>query len=268
MGQIVTLNGRWLDLDYKPALQVNTKRDYTPVEINGRMVHGVNINGYDYPPANPSSVLYTPGLPGQGSTIWDMSKEGNDGTLVGATWVRLASGLWVVYFDGLDDSVDYGAGIGDAATEFWASTWFCLDTDFPSGSHMNLWNKRLDGDNALWVTLNNANGQVVLYQRDSGNWKVTLGSGVGYASWTAGIWYNIFVSKSTTNGARLRVNGDVARTSADTTAVPNGGNIKAGEYGTGEDLTAKLALLQIGLTGLSSSEEVGFYQRERHLLGV
>jgi len=108
MGQIVTLNGRPNDLDWRPSLKVGTRQDRTPVEINGKTVHGVNINGYDYPPCEPECVLYLPGLPGYGSKIWDRSVSGNHGTIVGATWVKLASGQWSNYFDGLNDRIELG----------------------------------------------------------------------------------------------------------------------------------------------------------------
>lgn len=134
MGQIVTLNGRWHDLDYEPSLKVNTQQDFIPVEINGKMVHGVNINGYDYPPAESNCVLYLPGLPGQGATIWDRSKEGNDGTIYGATWKRLPSGLWYLDFDGINDTV-----VVSAATTF--------ENIFDGGGTLAVWVKpRSDGE--------------------------------------------------------------------------------------------------------------------------
>ncbi len=105
MGQIVTLNGRPLESEVEPYLQVGTPpRWQTPIVLNGRMVHDVTINGYDYPPAPSDSVLYYPGLPGQRATIWNRCKPGatNDGTITGAIWRRLPSGLWYLGFDGDD----------------------------------------------------------------------------------------------------------------------------------------------------------------------
>lgn len=51
------------------------------------------------------AVLYLPGLPGVGSTITDYSGQGNDGTIVGATWKTLGSGLPYLDFDADDDKV-------------------------------------------------------------------------------------------------------------------------------------------------------------------
>lgn len=125
MTQIVTLNGRLHDLDYKPSLEHGSKpMRTTPVILNGQMVHGVNINGYDYPPCPSGVVLYLPGLPGYGSTIWDRSNQNNHGTITGATWVRNSKGLWYLDFDGSDDTIEItdasSLGItGAQSVEFW-----------------------------------------------------------------------------------------------------------------------------------------------------
>ncbi len=73
----------------------------------------------------PGCVLYLPGLPGGGSKIYDRSPYGNVGTITGATWRRLPSGLWYLDFDGTDDYVNCGThsslDITDAITiKLWA----------------------------------------------------------------------------------------------------------------------------------------------------
>uniref|UniRef100_A0A6M3KMJ4 Uncharacterized protein n=1 Tax=viral metagenome TaxID=1070528 RepID=A0A6M3KMJ4_9ZZZZ len=62
------------------------------------------------PPAPANSVLYLTGYPPLGSTIYDRSGQDNDGTITGATWVRLPSGLYGISYDGTDDLVDCGTG--------------------------------------------------------------------------------------------------------------------------------------------------------------
>ena len=57
------------------------------------------------PFCEPGSVLYLPGHPGTGASIFDFSGQGNTGTIYGATWTRLPSGLWCLSFDGVDDYV-------------------------------------------------------------------------------------------------------------------------------------------------------------------
>ncbi len=70
-------------------------------------------------------VLDLPGLPGAGNKIYDRSPYGNHGTITGAVWKRLPSGLWVLNFDGSDDRVDCGddpslsPGLGDWSISVW-----------------------------------------------------------------------------------------------------------------------------------------------------
>lgn len=61
-----------------------------------------------FSPPELGCVLCLPGLPGGGSKICDRSPYGNHGTITGATWVRLPSGLWCLSFDGTDDYVATG----------------------------------------------------------------------------------------------------------------------------------------------------------------
>lgn len=53
-------------------------------------------------------VLSLTGRPFVGDRILDNSPYGNHGTITGATWARLPSGLWVNNFDGTDDKIDCG----------------------------------------------------------------------------------------------------------------------------------------------------------------
>ena len=53
-------------------------------------------------------VFYLPGLPGGGSKIYDRSPYGHVCAIMGAHWVWLPSGLWVLSFDGQDDNVNCG----------------------------------------------------------------------------------------------------------------------------------------------------------------
>ena len=79
-------------------------------------------------PAN--CVLSLPGLPEGRSQdrIPDLSGQGNNGTITGATWVREPSGLWVLSFDG-DDYVDIGSGTSlETFTQKTVLIWVKFDT--------------------------------------------------------------------------------------------------------------------------------------------
>ena len=59
-----------------------------------------------------TSPKYSPNT----SYIFDKSRYNNHGTISGATWTRLPSGLRVLDFDGVDDEVDCGNGASLAPT--------------------------------------------------------------------------------------------------------------------------------------------------------
>ncbi len=59
-----------------------------------------------YSPPDPGCVLYQPSLPGGSNRIHDRSPYGNHGTITGAVWTRVPSGLWFLSFDGVDDLVE------------------------------------------------------------------------------------------------------------------------------------------------------------------
>jgi hypothetical protein len=62
-------------------------------------------------------VLALTGLPGGNGKIYDRSPYGNHGTITGAIWKKLPSGLWCLSFDGNDDYIDCGSGASLAFDE-------------------------------------------------------------------------------------------------------------------------------------------------------
>lgn len=69
----------------------------------------LDVDELVFNPPELGCALYLPGPSGGGSKIYDRSPYGNAGTITGATWTRLPSGLWVLSFDGNDDYVDFGS---------------------------------------------------------------------------------------------------------------------------------------------------------------
>lgn len=71
-----------------------------------------------YPGGNvpsPGCTCYLPMLAGSGQTVYDTSKEGNDWTLTGGSWLTQASGWddrigYAVSLDGVDDYLSIGSG--------------------------------------------------------------------------------------------------------------------------------------------------------------
>ncbi len=68
---------------------------------------------------------------GEGSVAHDSSGEGNDGTISGATWTEGRYG-GALSFDGVDDHVDLGGGIGQSFTEITVMAW--VKTSMPTAS--------------------------------------------------------------------------------------------------------------------------------------
>jgi len=62
-------------------------------------------------------VLYLPFKEGSGSTAYDYSGEGNDGTISGATYKKIVDGGYALDFDGNNDYVNLGSSIGISGSD-------------------------------------------------------------------------------------------------------------------------------------------------------
>jgi hypothetical protein len=94
------------------------------------------MNLLKYPEVYASRSLWSP-RPGDGCVLWlpgqddpqsatirDRSGYNNHGTLTGATWARLPTGLWVLSFDGVDDIVTVNSSTSiNGVTAFTIMTW-------------------------------------------------------------------------------------------------------------------------------------------------
>jgi len=81
-----------------------------------------------FDPPRSGCVLSLTGLPGGDGKIYDRSPYGNIGTVTGATWVMLPSGIWCLSFDGSDDYVDCGNGASlRGLTKLTAMVWIYSD---------------------------------------------------------------------------------------------------------------------------------------------
>lgn len=280
MGRIVTLNGRPHDLDYEPSVaHGSSPMRRAPVIINGRMVHGVDINGYDYPPADSGSVLYMPGLPGYGSTIWDRAPHSNHGTITGATWVRLPSGVYVLSFDG-DDYINIDTVVADLATNTAGTLagWFKVTDATPATIQRLLHFGDTNANERLSLAIRSHDGFLSCDCIDANVTKWTLVSNAAVAS------NDTFVHLALThNGTApvIYVNGvAVAQTFTDSTdktvwfsaltGIDNG-RIGCSNYnnsGNVSFLTGSVGIIQICNRALSASEVQSYFQQTRHLFRV
>jgi hypothetical protein len=79
-------------------------------------------------------ILFMPGLPGSGNRIYDRSPYGNIGTVTGAVWKQMPSGLWYLDFDGLDDFVECATNAShDITSDITLKAWvyWTGTADFP-----------------------------------------------------------------------------------------------------------------------------------------
>ncbi len=276
MSQIVTINGKPLDLDWEPSLKVGTPPLWRPpININSRMVHGVTINGYDYPPCPSSTVLYLPGLPGQGATIWDRSKEGNDGTIDGAVWKRLPSGLWYLDYDGLDDftTISNDATLNFAGLDFsmlvWAYLYVTGEYDgiigkgAPHGASTNPGYQIVNDDRG-------GNNKIVFSIADDTDRRQSELANAPYVN----AWHLYIMSHDHDGTSRFYI--DEAEVGSNANAFTGGGVTNASDFeigrrtaplegSNGKCLVARPRVLR----GIAVSAETvtNIYQQERHLVG-
>lgn len=142
---------------------------------------------------------YFPFWENGGSTTYDESKNGRDGTISGATWTWLSSfakpGL---SFDGTDDVVNMGDTLDLAGTDATLIAW--VNTDNITNSQSVIWK-----NNGYLLDLD-FGGQKVTDTIWFGTFGDAYNSNV--LSWSTGTWYQIVcVWDSSTNTAYFYRNG-------------------------------------------------------------
>ncbi len=277
MGTVV-INGVPLACSRNPPLQINGQKVWSPdININGQMITGVNINGYDYPPAPAGSVLYLPGLPGQGSTIWDRSDKANNGAITGATWTRLPSGLWVLSFDGNDfitvadaDSLSFGNGTVDTAFTIllWAkmtdATGFRMIGKMSSTVREYLF--QTTGDNL----------QIACFDADNLNSITTVASATVTSYEGKWVFFaGVYTGSGLNTGLSLYVNGAVVASTGSTTgtyvAMHNTAidlTIGVANFATPSFATGSIALPRLVGSALTAAQLLNIYNQERSLFNV
>ena len=145
-----------------------------------------------FKPPGLGCVLCLPGLPGSSGKIHDRSPYGNTGTITGAVWERLPSGLWVLHFDGTDDNVSIAHHASlNLSAEMTHMAWIYPDS-FPE-----LTNRIFDKLQAYAISARN-NGEITVEA-----WSIDgnqTSSGVGIATTT---WQHIAVVYSLSAGKIL-----------------------------------------------------------------
>jgi len=232
-------------------------------------------NGNHFAPPDLSSKLYLPGVPGAGATIFDFGGSTN-GTVVGATWMQLPTGLPYLSFDGTDDYVT----IDDPAvtTDEIGTVSMWVNQDSAANDYLWCYVKQSTDNVDVLRLLLKANGylQFETFLNTVGSWIDTTTTSI-----TVGTWHKITMQSDGSTHI-VYVDGivqawdlsggtDDGQWFADCQTEPADTIVLGGYYRNGAlegDLAGDIALFQVTSATRSADNEARFFAAERHLFGV
>ena len=191
----------------------------------------------------------------------------NNGTITGAVWTRLPSGLGVLNFDGIDDMVRFGdvcdVGTSDFTLLLWAKT-------TQAGISKYIINK--NWSNPSWDLYLNLN-KLRLHTNDNVGQNLTA---ISATSINDGVWRLLGGTFDRDGNMQTYVDGVADGTPVDMslTATLNNPNDLAfggqsdGVGGGANYFAGTLALGRLIMRVLSASEMANVFNQEKHLFGV
>jgi len=195
-----------------------------------------------------------------GTTAYDRSGMGNNGTLTGGAKVVLGKNGQGVQFDGVDDYIDTvpASDLAESAT-FTVSFWVKAVSTAPNKMAIAIRNAQSNGTLfAIYPADNNGGRGARVYWNST---SIITESGVE----RSGSWHHyLFVSRSTTNH-ELYVDGQSVGTSATSKSLPNPlSNITIGAwYPTSQHFNGSLDEVRIYNRALSANEVTQLYNLGR-----
>ena len=215
-----------------------------------------------------SCVLWLPGEGDPyGSIITDRSGKRNNGTITGATWTRLPSGLWGLDFDGADDLVSCGyTGIVAGITPT-CMAWVIPDTGYGEATP-RIMSHNISAENGGmgYAYITAATGI------PSVTWKTVLGNCTAVSSVAVSVGVPTLVGWDYDNDyAHIYVNGALKGTSAQVTStlLATGANILWGcNQPTDRAYNGRIYWQRIILSVLTAAQHAEVFNRERSLFGV
>jgi len=220
------------------------------------------VKSYDKIGIKSGVVLDLPGFEGAGSLIRDASMYHNNGTITGASWSQLASGLQVLDFDGTDDNIIVPDNVAFDVTTLSVELWFKPSRLFKGDLCM----KGTGTLNLDWFLFQDDSGDGVWFS--CGSW-----GGDNFAKHddflVIDTWYHIVGVYDGTN-VKLYTNG-IWRDDANAPLAPvlTASDVYIGERYSGTyDFQGSIALVRIYNRVLSALEIQSNFNRERHLFGV
>lgn len=211
-------------------------------------------------------VLYCPGLHGLGGSLLDRSANANHGTISGATWTRLPSGLYVLSFDGSNDYVTGTAKV-TVPTAFTCLMWWKRSGNSGGAT-----------DSSFHQLIQSLNGAALSYNR-----LLVIKAGTVLTAQVR-VGTSTISNTSTLLAAPWQQVGfmwDAAKVYTIVNGVISAGTAAVGTLASGTNVWVmgwytSLYYISNGLIGipyvvsraLSAAEVLTRYSRERHLFGV
>ncbi len=227
-----------------------------------------DINGQVFNPPEPGCVLCLTGLPGGGSKLYDRSPYGNLGTITGATWQRLPSGLWYLDFDGSDDGINCGNPASLQLSTITWELWVKPKAQTANNTYKGLLTKGASYYHGLHIYYQNDNPTYIWLCVDD---TTDTYAGINYRwpSPTARWWYVVGIADTTR--MELFVNA-VSVGSATGSYQPTADSCSVGIGGVGggsaRNCACCIALPRIHNRLLSKFEIQRHFAEEKHLFGV
>lgn len=198
------------------------------------------------------------------ATLFDNSGQGNNGTITGATWVRLPSGLWVNYFDGSNDIIKCADTPSlEVTTAFTISAWVKKDNAVNSPIMVKDLNIGSGREWGFWFNVTN---NIYFEASNDGTNMVTA-----FASSTSLNTTSYHLLTITYDGTNVRMYADGVLDSAPT-------GLAGGVVNTTEQLWMGYrggvlgqfygSLFRLYNRARSATEEANVFQRERHLFNA
>jgi len=211
-------------------------------------------------------VLYSPALPEgfEAGVIKDYSGQGNNGTITGATWERLPSGLWVLSYDGSDDitTITKDASL-QIATTFAVEVWMKWRVVYGTGDASRPVTSSAVAATDINYFFYQENDTLVFYTTAKTSGSVVIVADTWYH------WVGVYVPSTSIT---LYKNGVVASTN--TTTIPAAATTTDTDVILGTSWSASdlfngwMALLRIYNPPPSAAVIAEHYNKERHLFEV
>lgn len=211
------------------------------------------------------AVLSLTGLPGGGNKIQDRSPYGNHGSITGATWNRLPSGLWYLSFDGTDDVVEVADKPEfDTGAQVTVKLWYRTDTQ--QGDKALLVHDESDYKYLIWLN----NDELYSFGRTSSGAFNCLWAGASILY--NNVWHQVVLTFDKTLASnRLKLYFDSVQK-----AQANGyaEDLSAGDEGiivgrfAASDFKGDIALPLVLNRALCALEIQNHFNQEKHLFGV